>query len=138
MLDSADIGEMLIGTRAAVGLFPRVEIDPADLTALLVEVLDARAALAHRMPAKTPKPTFTIHFFKPSGKWYTTEEVEFMPSRGLRDALKQMGRRMLGMTAVCVDGVIPELTVHLEPRVEVGSSPDGVASNCAGIDGGGI
>ena len=51
-----------------------------------------------------------VDFFKPSGKWYSTESIEFHsndyhshPSDALKIALlKHLNGRMSGMTAVCL------------------------------------
>lgn len=54
-----------------------------------------------------------VHFFKPTGRWYTAEEVAW-PYYGTQttkfaDAIEvhtrggQSGRRFAGMTAVCTD-----------------------------------
>lgn len=60
----------------------------------------------------TEKQTIEVHFFKPSGKWYTTETIGWTEGTGtlcdelawaLREHLKQENGeyRLSGMTAVC-------------------------------------
>lgn len=51
-----------------------------------------------------------VDFFKPSGKWYTTEAVDFIgdyekdhPCEGLRKSLQAKGRLLKGMIAVCLE-----------------------------------
>jgi hypothetical protein len=51
-----------------------------------------------------------VDFYKPSGKWYTTERISFAglydksPNDALRVALKaQIGGRLVGMFAVCAE-----------------------------------
>lgn len=53
--------------------------------------------------------TLTVHFFKPSGKWYTTEEIEILfdtwdPILNLKETLKvTLKNRLKGMIAVVTD-----------------------------------
>lgn len=52
-----------------------------------------------------------VDFFKPSGKWYTTEAVKFLSYHGdLHDAFKEALRnhfngsgRLKDMTAICIE-----------------------------------
>lgn len=50
-----------------------------------------------------------VDFFKPSGKWYCTEEVAFIQYDGLiheafrRSLNASVGGRLKGMTAVCLE-----------------------------------
>lgn len=55
----------------------------------------------------------TVHFFRPSGKWYTTETMDWLGQegeplcKGLMRSLKvALGQRLWGMTAVCVDPAV--------------------------------
>jgi hypothetical protein len=42
MMEAGDLGEMRMAATAAVGLFPRIEIDPEHLIALLDEIAESR------------------------------------------------------------------------------------------------
>lgn len=63
-----------------------------------------------RMSNYSNKPNMCrVDFFKPSGKWYTTEEFEFLwyTDKFITDAfreslLKAFPNRYTGMTAVCL------------------------------------
>jgi hypothetical protein len=55
-----------------------------------------------------------VDFFRPSGKWYTTVAVKFRdenwkgdggvgPHEALRNALRDTGTMLKGMTAICLE-----------------------------------
>jgi hypothetical protein len=49
-----------------------------------------------------------VDFFKPSGKWYSTEAIRFIPRQKLihdcfRESLEVLNGRYSGMTAVCLN-----------------------------------
>ena len=51
----------------------------------------------------------SVEFFKPTGKWYTTEEIEWIEIKGktgnyvLRHSLRASLNGLYGMWAVCLD-----------------------------------
>ena len=64
--------------------------------------------------------TIEVHFFKPSGKWYTTEDIEMECPEGLelisdafekalRNHFKDQPHRLTEMDAVCVDLCPPRM-----------------------------
>lgn len=61
------------------------------------------------LPDAPPLGTILVHFFKPSGKWYTSEDVPFLSrslvSDSLRDSLAAhlKGKRLHGMLAACLE-----------------------------------
>lgn len=53
----------------------------------------------------------TVHFFKPSGKWYCTEAMDWLEEADdatvrqafIRTLKTTLGTRLWGMTAVCIE-----------------------------------